>query len=133
MLMGAYKYILQSFAKTTAERGDILRKRLQEWRSQPPVIRIEKPTNPARAREIGYKAKKEIVVIRVRVHKGKRTRRKPNMGRKPGKNVKRVSMAKPLSWMATQKALRKHTNLALVGSYKAATDGDSEYFEVILR
>lgn len=131
--MGAYKYIMQSFAKTTAERSGTLRKRLQEWRGQPGVIRIKKPTNPARAREIGYKAKKEVIVIRVRVQKGKRSRRRPRMGRKPGKNVKRVSMAKPLSWMATQKALRKHSNLSLVGSYKVATDGDTEYFEVILR
>lgn len=86
-----------------------------------------------RARSLGYKAKKEFVIARVRVAKGKRSRPAPALGRKPGKNVKRVSLAKSLRWLAEQKALRKHKNLSLIGSYFIGSDGVSEYYEVIMR
>lgn len=130
--MGAYKYIKKSFEKTAKGRNPILRARLEAWRKQPGVVRAENPLNPARARELGYKALKEIIVARVRVGKGMRSRPKAKMGRKPGKNVKRVSMSRPMSWMAVQKALKRFSNTVPVGVYKAASDGDSEYFEVIL-
>ncbi len=131
--MGAYKYIRESFAKTTAQRGETVRKRLEAWRKQPGVVRVDNPTNPARAREVGYKAKKEFIIARVRVSKGKRSRPRAEMGRKPGKNVKRVPFAKPLSWLAEQKAAKKFTNLAVINSYNVASDGDVEYYEIVLR
>ena len=70
----------------TKEGKAILRNRLIQWRKQHTVERIDKPTNPSRARSLGYKAKKGIVMARVRVKKGGRRRRLYGRGgRKPKK------------------------------------------------
>ena len=46
-----------------------LSKKLIEWRKGPAIVRVPKPTNPWRARQIGYKAKQGVVVVRVRIRK----------------------------------------------------------------
>ena len=60
--MGMYKYIKETFEKEYHERSMILRRRITEWRKQGTVARIERPTNLARARSLGYKAKQGIAV-----------------------------------------------------------------------
>jgi large subunit ribosomal protein L15e len=49
-----------------------------KWRSEPTILVIEKPTRLDRARTLGYKAKKGIVVVRVRVPRGGRKRHRTN-------------------------------------------------------
>jgi large subunit ribosomal protein L15e len=49
---------------------DLMRQRVIAWRRQPAVNRVEKPTRLDRAHRLGYKAKKGIVVVRVRVRRG---------------------------------------------------------------
>ena len=68
--MGAYKQINEIFQKEYKERGAILKSKLVDWRATSPIIRVDKPTNLARARELGYKAKQGVIVARVRVNKG---------------------------------------------------------------
>jgi len=130
---GFYKYLRESLEQGYATRSSSYRKRLQEWRGQESVQRIERPTNLARARELGYRAKKEFIVVRVRMPRGKRRRDRPDLGRKPGKNRKFENPGKSWQWFAEQRALRKHKNLELVGSYWVGEDGERQYYEVILR
>ncbi len=132
-MAGFYKYMRQSFEQGYATRSPLHRKRLQEWREQKSVQRIERPTNLARARELGYRAKKEFVLLRVKVPRGKRKRNRPDLGRKPGKNRKFVNPGKSWQWFAEQRGLRWHRNLELVGSYWVGADGERQYYEVILR
>ena len=74
--MGAYKQITETFQNEYKERGAIIKSRLVDWRASPPIVRVQRPTNLARARELGYKAKQGVIVARVRVSKGLSKREK---------------------------------------------------------
>lgn len=131
--MGAYKYIQESFAKSFANRTPEFRTRLSLWRKAPTVVRSEKPTNPARARALGYKAKKGFVIVRVKLARGKRARRKADQGRKPGRTVKFRALGRSLMFYAEDKASRRFPNLAVLNAYLVGEDGVFKYFEVILK
>ncbi|MFH0973280.1 MAG: 50S ribosomal protein L15e [Candidatus Micrarchaeota archaeon] len=131
--MGAFKYIKNSFRESYAQRSEAYRARLRAWRKGESIARVEKPANPLRARELGYSAKREFVIVRVRVPRGKRRRNKPDQGRKPAKNRKFENPGKPWQWFAQQRALRRFPNLELVNSYWVGEDGTAAYYEVILR
>ena len=62
--------------------GRLMWERLQKWRREPAVVRIDRPTRIDRARSLGYRAKKGIIVVRVRVRRGGTTPTRPNKGRK---------------------------------------------------
>jgi len=67
----AYKYIAEAWA--TPEKSfvdELMRQRLIEWRRQPAIFRVEKPTRLDRARKLGYKAKQGFVIACVRVRRG---------------------------------------------------------------
>ena len=116
-----------------SERTELLRARIRKWAKDKSVERVERPSNPLRARSLGYKAKKGYIVVRVRLKRGKRIRPAPRMGRKPGKNVKRVPPGQPLSAIAARRAARNFSNMVIVNTFLAAQDGVNSYFEVILR
>ncbi len=44
--------------------SDAWRKRLAEWRKEPAVLRIDRPTRIDRARSLGYKAKQGFLIVR---------------------------------------------------------------------
>ncbi|HFC49221.1 MAG TPA: 50S ribosomal protein L15e, partial [Thermofilum sp.] len=46
------------------ELAEVLKARLIQWRRQPTIMRVEKPTRINRARAFGYKAKPGYVVVR---------------------------------------------------------------------
>lgn len=127
-----YKIIQENFQKSYIERSEEYRARLIVWRSEPAIVRLEKPTNPARARSLGYRAKQGVFIVRVRVGKGNRVRRNPKAGRKSGKNYRYVSPGLSLQKIAEQRANRKHTNAEVIGSYWVGGDGNYKYYEVIL-
>ncbi|MCX8196832.1 MAG: 50S ribosomal protein L15e [Candidatus Micrarchaeota archaeon] len=130
--MGIYKYIQKAFQEEYKNRSLIYRKRLQEWRKLGTVVRIDKPTNLARARTLGYKAKEGYVMARVAVGRGSRKRRHPRGGRKPAKNIAYLSPGKSLQRIAEEKAARAFSNLEVLNSYWVGQDGTKKYFEVIL-
>jgi len=131
--MSATKYIRESFRKTMAERAPAYKARLIKWHKQSPVVRLDGPTNIPRARGLGYKATKDILVVRVRISKGKRVRRRADLGRKPGKNRKEVNPGAPLSYYAVIKAANRFSNLSPLGVYLAGETGTDKYFEVIMK
>lgn len=131
--MGAFKYIKRSFENAFKNRSEEYRKRLRLWNSQSSVFRVEKPSNPVRAHELGYKATRDFIIVRVRTRRGKYNRSKPDLGRKPAKNRANENPGKPWQWFAERNALRFHRNLKLVNSYWVGEDGAGQYYEVILK
>lgn len=132
-MLNLYK-ALRNFWKSD-EREKIIKQRLIEWRSQPVVFRIEKPTRLDRARALGYKAKQGFVVVRVRIKKGGRSRRIFGWisGKKPSSaGIRKFTPRKSLRWIAEEKAQRKFPNLEVLNSYYVAEDGRYKWFEVIM-
>ncbi|MCW1296377.1 MAG: 50S ribosomal protein L15e [Candidatus Parvarchaeota archaeon] len=126
--MGFYKYLSEAWKKHGVSKEELMK-----WREQESVVRIDKPTRLDRARALGYKDKKGIVVVRVKVRKGGRKRETPAKGRKPGKSglVKYV-VKKSLRLIAEQRAQDKYPNLEVLNSYFVGEDGQRKWFEVIL-
>ena len=131
--MGAYKYMRQSYQKTFATKNPVMRNRLIAWHKEHTLVRVDTPTNIIRARSLGYKATKDFIIVRVRISKGKRVRRRADLGRKPGKNRKEVNPGAPLGYYAEVKASRKFNNLEVVGVYFVGMTGTDKYFEVIMK
>lgn len=111
----------------------VLKGRLIAWRKQHTVENIGKPTNPARARSLGYKAKKGYTMARVRVKKGGRRRRLYGRGgRKPKKaGLVKFTSGKGLQWIAEERGAKKFPNLEVLNSYYVGEDGRHKWFEVI--
>jgi large subunit ribosomal protein L15e len=132
MAKGAYQAIRSIWRKM--ENLELIKKRLSEWRKEPVVKRIEKPTRLDKARALGYKAKQGFVLARVRVRKGGRKRRLYGRGgRKPSKaGLVKFTPAKSLQRIAEEKAARKFVNLEVLNSYYVAEDGNYKWFECIL-
>jgi large subunit ribosomal protein L15e len=130
--MNAYKHMLESFQSGYKERSSLLKGRIIVWRRESPVQKIEKPTNVARARELGYKAKQGVVMARVRVGRGLSKRRKIKAGRKPSKSGMFYAYRKSLQAMAEERAAKKFSNCEVLNSYYVGEDGEYKFFEVIL-
>src|SRR5271157_451552 len=130
--MNAYKHITKSFQEEYKTRTLPLKNRLIQWRSEGTVVGLERPTNVARARELGYKAKQGITVARVKVERGLSMRPKPHRGRKPSKYGRFFAYRKSLQARAEDRAARKFSNCEVLNSYFVGSDGSSKFFEVIL-
>ncbi len=102
------------------------------WRRQGAITKLEGPTDPAKARRLGYKAKRGFIVVRVRVPKGGRKRPKPAGGRVPKKAGRFFTLNTSKQVVAEQKAERKFRNLRMLNSYFAGEDGIFKWFECIL-
>ena len=71
MAKGLYHQLRTAWKKPDVKR---IRELMIKWRKEEAVIKIEKPTRLDRARTLGYKAKKGIVIARVRIPRGGRQR-----------------------------------------------------------
>ena len=112
---------------------DLMRQRVVAWRRQPAVNRVDKPTRLDRAHRIGYKAKKGIVVVRVRVRRGGAHKLRAVLGRRPKKmGVTKFTPAKSIQLIAEQRASKKFINLEVLNSYWVWQDGVNKWYEVIM-
>ncbi len=130
--MGAYKYITETLQKQYKERNAEYRAKIIAWRAGPAMERLERPTNIIRARRLGYKAKQGYAVVRVRVDKGRRTRRRSNGGRKHKNYYMFVQPQLSHQAIAEQRVNRVYRNLEVLNSYWVGEDGNYKFFEVIL-
>ena len=130
--MSSYERIQQTFQEEYKTRSPEYRQRLTTWRQEPIVVRVDRPTNIARARSLGYKAKPGVIVARVRIGRGRRRRPKPDLKRKPSKAGVFFSPAKSLQRQAEEKASTKFENCEALNSYWVGEDGTHKFFEVIL-
>lgn len=130
--MGAYKYIKNNFREGYSERSEAFKARITSWNSGPSIARVDKPTNVARARELGYKDKQGVITARVRIRKGLSKREKPKGGRKPSKSGRFFSTRKSRQSIAEERSSRAYSNCEVLNSYYVGEDGKSVYYEVML-
>ncbi len=130
--MTFYREMKSTFIQQYKQRSPEYKARITKWSAEPPIVRIEGPTNIARARELGYKAKQGVVVARVSVRGGKKKRPANSGGRKPSKAGRFFSRQKSAQAIAEERAGRKFTNCEVLNSYFVGEAGVLKFFEVIL-
>lgn len=130
----AYKYISEAWKDPESSYvKELMFNRLIEWRRQPSIVRIEKPTRLDKARKLGYKAEQGFTFARVRVKRGGLNRPRPKSGRKPKRmGSKRYKPGKSLRLIAEERAAKRFPNLEVVNSYWVWQDGRHKWFEIIL-
>jgi large subunit ribosomal protein L15e len=107
--------------------------RKQDWRNQGAIERIERPTRLDKARELGYKAKQGIVVVRIAVRKGGARKRRHKAGRRSKRQgVNRIGRRTSIQRIGEERASRKYPNLRVLNSYWVGEDGSQKWFEAIL-
>ena len=130
--MGASKYIKETIIKEYKERSPEYKNRLSEWSKQDNITKVERPSNLSRARELGYKAKQGIVVVRAAVRKGNRKRQTVGGGRKPSKSARFISRHKNMQTIAEERVSKKFSNYEVLNSYFVGETGTTRFYEVIL-
>ena len=126
--MGIYKYIRETWKKPTL----LMRKKLIQFRKEPTILKIEKPTRLDRARSLGYKAKQGILLARVKVGRSKRQRPQIKKGRKPRKTRRKLILSKNFQRIAEERANKKFHNFEVLNSYWIGEDAMHKWYEVIL-
>jgi len=124
-----YKYLRELWKSPSI---DLLRPRLIQWRKEESIVKLDKPTNLARARSLGYKAKQGYVVVRVRLLRGGRMRPQIKSGRRTKHRRQTKIVSKSYQTIAEERAQKKFVNLEVLNSYSLAKDGQNYWFEVIL-
>lgn len=124
-----YHFLRQAWKKPDVE---VLRKRMVEWRASDAIVRVDKPLRLDRARALGYKAKKGILVVRVRLLRGGHRRIRPNKGRRSKRMHTRVTLKLNYREIAEQRVARKFPNCEVLNSYWIGQDGENYFYEVIL-
>ncbi len=124
-MKNAYSYIKENMRKN-------LREKLIAWRKSQTIVKIDKPTDIGRARNLGYKDKKGFVVVRVKLKRGGRKRERRKKGRKSRRQTIRKTLKMSYRWVAEYRAGKKYRNLEVLNSYKTGKDGIHYFFEVIM-
>lgn len=138
--MSYSKFVKETFQKEfSGEKGEydynkLNKERLIGFRKEKDsVVRLDKPTNLPRARTLGYKAKKGIFAVRVRVRKGSGTKSRPKRARRPKRmGFTKLTRRKSIQVMAEGRASKKYPNCEVLNSYWIGEDGKHKYYEVIL-
>jgi large subunit ribosomal protein L15e len=127
--MGIAKYLREAWKKPDIK---ILRGRMIEWREGKTIVKVDKPLRLDRARNLGYKAKKGIIIVRVRLKRGGHKRTRPNKARRTKRLHIRKNLTMNYKEIAEQKASRKYRNMEVLNSYNIGKDGMHYFYEVIL-
>ncbi len=127
--MGVAAYLKKLFR---SHDKDLERSRVVKWSKEPSIVRVERPTNIYRARQLGYKAIQGMIVVRVRVKKGMRKRPMHRKARKAKSMGVYFTPGKSKQWIAEERAARKYPNMEVLNSYKVGETGKVIYYEVIL-
>lgn len=133
MVKSFYNYIGELYKKPNENLGSLYKERLIQWRKDPVILKLDRPTRLDRARELGYKAKKGFIVVRVRINRGGRKR--PNVlkhKRRPATARSRKALGMNYRWVAEIRANKKFKNLEVLNSYWIGQDGRHYWFEIIL-
>ncbi|MCL4404403.1 MAG: 50S ribosomal protein L15e [Candidatus Marsarchaeota archaeon] len=130
--MGANKYIRETLIKEYKERSPEYKNKLAEWTKQDNIVKIERPSNLARARALGYKAKEGIIIARASVRKGNRKRPAVGGGRKPSKSARFISRHKSMQVIAEERVSKRFSNYEVLNSYFVGETGTDRFYEVIL-
>jgi len=129
MVKGLAYYLRQAWKKPDMK---VLRQRMIEWRASETCVRVERPLRLDKAHALGYKAKKGIIVVRVRLKRGGHFRPRPAKGRKSKRITIRKTLKMNYKEIAEQRVAKKYPNMEVLNSYVLAKDGMFYFFEVIL-
>jgi large subunit ribosomal protein L15e len=134
MVKSMYAYVREAWKRPDrSEVRTLLWSRMQVWRREGSVVRVEHPTRIDRARSLGYKAKQGIVVARVKVRRGGRRKSRYVRGRRTARmGMRRITGGKSLQRMAEERASRKFPNMEALNSYWVGQDGRYRWYEVIM-
>ncbi len=124
-MTNAYQYIKENLRAN-------LKSKMIGWRKQETVTRIEKPSDIGRARILGYKDKKGIIVVRVKLKRGGRKRHRVNRNRRSKRQHSSKILKMNYRWVAESRASKKYPSLEVLNSYLLAKDGIHYFFEVML-
>ena len=124
-----YHYMRKAWQKPDV---NALRERMISWRQGDTIVKVDKPLRIDRARALGYKDKKGIVIVRVRIRRGGHKKPRPNKARRSKRITVRKTLKMNYKWIAEQRAARKYKNLTVLNSYQIGKDGVHYFFEVIL-
>ena len=130
--MGMYQHIREIWKKPKANIKALQKERLIQWRREEAVLTIKRPTRLDRARSLGYRAKKGIIVARVRVKRGGRMREQMKKGRRSRTQRRRKIVGKNYQWICEERAQKYFKNLEILNSYYVNKDGNHIWYEVIL-
>lgn len=103
-----------------------------DWRKGDSIVKVEKPLRLDRAKNLGYKAKKGVVVVRIRLRRGGHKRPRPNKARRTKRLHIRKNLRMNYKEIAENRVARKYTNLEVLNSYYIGKDGRHYFYEVIL-
>ncbi|SEW08737.1 50S ribosomal protein L15e [Halobacterium jilantaiense] len=134
MARSVYSHIKEAWRDPSdGKLAELQWQRKQDWRKEGAIERVDHPTRLDKARELGYKAKQGVVVVRVSVRKGTARKSRFKAGRRTKRQgVNRIGRAKNLQRIAEERASRKYVNLRTLNSYWVGEDGSQKWFEVIL-
>ncbi len=110
----------------------LLRERMIAWRKDGLITRVDKPLRIDRARSLGYKAKKGVVVVRVKIKRGGHKRSRPNKARRTKRLHIRKNLRMNYKEIAETRVARKYINMEVLGSYWIGKDGMNYFYEIIL-
>jgi large subunit ribosomal protein L15e len=129
-----YAYVREAWKRPSeTEVKALLWNRMQQWRREGGVVRIEHPTRIDRARNLGYKAKQGIVMVRVKVRRGGRRKSRYVRARRSIRmGVNRITAGKSLQRIAEERASRRYPNMEALNSYWVGQDGRQKWYEVIM-
>ncbi|KAG2373531.1 hypothetical protein C9374_011994 [Naegleria lovaniensis] len=132
--MGAYKYLNALYKKKQSDAlRYLLRIRSWELRQLPGIHRVNHPTRPDKAHQLGFKAKQGYVIYRVRIRRGGRKKQVPG-GRVNGKPATQGIHLKPkrnLQVVAEGRVGKRVGALRVLNSYWVNQDGRYKWYEVI--
>ena len=127
--MGIAKYLRKAWKEPDK---DTLRDRMIEWRKDGLITRVAKPLRIDRARGLGYKAKRGVSVVRVKIKRGGHKRSRPNKARRTKRLHIRKNLRMNYKEIAETRVARKFSNMEVLGSYWIGKDGMNYFYEVIL-
>ena len=127
--MSLTKYLRAAWKKPDVK---LLRARMIGWRKEGAIVRVEKPLRLDRARSLGYKAKKGVTVVRVKIKRGGHKKSRPNKARRTKRLHIRKNLRMNYKEIAETRVARKFTNMEVLNSYQVGKDGMNYFFEVIL-
>jgi large subunit ribosomal protein L15e len=134
MSKSMYAYVRDAWKKPDESPVSALQwERMQIWRREGSVVRVDHPTRIDRARTLGYKAKQGIIVVRVNVRRGGRRRSRYVRARRTARmGVNRITAGKSIQRIAEERASKRYPNMEVLNSYWVGQDGRQKWYEVIL-
>jgi large subunit ribosomal protein L15e len=128
---GMYHYMGEAWKTRSEDFVKEIRKKMIDWRAGERIVKLEKPTRLDKARALGYKAKKGVIVFRVTLERGGHERARPRSKRRGKRQGVNKLLRMNYRWIAESRVQKRHQNLEVLNSYLIGKDGRFYFFEVI--